>query len=79
MRIHEWLCQRDSVNVTALVTELDQHDIVQKTSTDPIVSVGFDHFVPPEILEVPSEGALNLHPSYLPYNRRGKSEHLADY
>jgi len=66
MRIHEWLCQRDSVDVTAMVTEPDQLDIVRKTSPDLLVSVGFDHLVPPEILEVPSEGALNLHTSYLP-------------
>jgi len=75
MRIHEWLCQRDSVDVTAMVTEPDQLDIVRKTSPDLLVSVGFDHLVPPEILEVPSEGALNLHPSYLPYNR-GKSPNV---
>lgn len=75
MRIYDWLCQRDSVNVTALLTEPEQLDIIYKTSPDLIVSVGFDHLVPSEILEVPSEGAVNLHPSYLPYNR-GKSPNV---
>jgi len=75
MRIYEWLCQRDSVDVTVLLTEPDQLDIVQETSPEFIISVGFDHLVPPEILDIPSEGALNLHPSYLPHNR-GKSPNV---
>ena len=75
MRIYEWLCQRDSIKVTALLTESDQLDIVKQSVPDFVVSVGFDHLVPQEILEVPSEGAINLHPSYLPHNR-GKSPNV---
>jgi|AntDeeMinimDraft_6_1070357.scaffolds.fasta_scaffold02641_4 methionyl-tRNA formyltransferase len=75
MQIYEWLCQRDSVDVTALLTEPDQLDIVKQTAPDLIVSVGFDHLVPAEILAVPAEGAVNLHPSYLPHNR-GKSPNV---
>ena len=75
MRIYEWLCQRDSVNVAALLTEPDQLGIIKETVPDLIVSVGFDHLVPPEVLEVPSAGAVNLHPSYLPHNR-GKSPNV---
>lgn len=75
MRIYEWLCQRDSLTVTALLTEPDQLGIVKQTAPDYIVSVGFDHLVPQEILEIPSESALNLHPSYLPHNR-GKSPNV---
>jgi methionyl-tRNA formyltransferase len=75
MQIYEWLCQRDSIEVTALLTEPDQLDIIKETTPELIVSVGFDHLVPAEILEVPPEGALNLHPSYLPHNR-GKSPNV---
>lgn len=75
MRIYDWLCQRDSLNVIALLTEPDQLDVVQETTPELLVSVGFDHLVPPEILDVPSEGAINLHPSYLPHNR-GKSPNV---
>ena len=75
MRIYEWLCQRESLTVTALLTEPNQLDIIERTVPDYIVSVGFDHLVPQEILEIPSEGALNLHPSYLPHNR-GKSPNV---
>jgi len=69
MKIYNWLCQRNKVDVIAMVTEMEQLDIVQKESPDLIISVGFEHLVPAEILAVPSEGAINLHPSYLPYNR----------
>jgi methionyl-tRNA formyltransferase len=75
MRIYDWLCQHDSLNVIALLTEPDQLDVVQETTPELLVSVGFDHLVPPEILDVPSEGAINLHPSYLPHNR-GKSPNV---
>lgn len=75
MRIYDWLCQRDSLNVIALLTEPDQLDVVQETTPELLVSVGFDHLAPPEILDVPSEGAINLHPSYLPHNR-GKSPNV---
>lgn len=75
MQIYEWLCERDGVEVTGLLTEPHQLDIIEQTVPDFIISAGFDHLVPQEILEVPSKGALNLHPSYLPYNR-GKSPNV---
>jgi methionyl-tRNA formyltransferase len=75
LRIYEWLCQREGVNVVAMLTEPDQLSVIQQTTPELVVSVGFDHLVPPEILDVPSQGAINLHPSYLPYNR-GKSPNV---
>ncbi len=75
IRIYEWLCQRDRVDMIAMLTESEQLDLIRETQPDLVVSVGFDHLVPEEILAVPSEGAINLHPSYLPYNR-GKSPNV---
>lgn len=75
LRVYEWLCERETVDVVAMVTTPDQLDIIQRESPDLIVSVGFDHLVPPEIIEIPSEGAINLHPSLLPHNR-GKSPNV---
>jgi methionyl-tRNA formyltransferase len=75
MQIYEWLCRRESVNVTAMITEPDQLSLVRQQQPGLIVSVGFDHLVPSEILSIPSEGAINLHPSYLPFNR-GKSPNV---
>jgi methionyl-tRNA formyltransferase len=74
-RIYEWLCERNGVNVLAMVTEADQLDLVEEHEPDVVVSVGFSHLVPPSIIEIPPQGALNLHPSLLPHNR-GKSPNV---
>lgn len=75
MRIYEWLCAREGVGVSALLTEREQLDVVHRLEPDVLVSVGFDHLVPAEVLAVPSDGTVNLHPSLLPYNR-GKSPNV---
>ena len=36
---------------------------------DLMVGIHFPYLVPPELLDVPSVGWLNLHPAYLPWNR----------
>lgn len=68
-RIYEWLTERDDVEVLALLTERDQLSLIDRVQPDFLVSTGFRHIVPEEILEVPRRGAINLHKSYLPYNR----------
>jgi methionyl-tRNA formyltransferase len=75
MRIYEWLTHRDETTVDALLTEPDQLEVIRDIKPDLIVSVGFDHLVPADILTIPSEGAINLHPSLLPHNR-GKSPNV---
>lgn len=69
MRIYEWLCDRDDASVLALLTTKEQLDLVEETEPDFVVSCGYRHIVPEEILEIPKRGCLNLHPAYLPYNR----------
>jgi methionyl-tRNA formyltransferase len=69
MRVYEWLCDRESVTVHALLTTKDQLSLVERVEPTYVVSCGYRHIVPESILEVPAEGCLNLHPSYLPYNR----------
>lgn len=68
-RIYEWLCDHEDADVAALVTEPMQLDLVRELDPDMVVSVGFEHLVPAEILDIPDHGCVNLHPSYLPYNR----------
>jgi methionyl-tRNA formyltransferase len=75
LQIYEWLCDRDSVNMVALLTEKSQLDLVHDVRPDLLISVGFDHLVPSDILDVPPQGAINLHPALLPYNR-GKSPNV---
>lgn len=36
---------------------------------DYIISIHFQYIYPKEVLNIPTEGAVNLHPAYLPYNR----------
>jgi len=36
---------------------------------DYILSVHFPFILPPQVLDIPAVGCLNLHPAYLPYNR----------
>jgi methionyl-tRNA formyltransferase len=69
MRIYDWLCDREGVSVLALLTTDEQLSMVQREQPDMVVSVGFGHLVPDEILSVPTRGCINLHPALLPYNR----------
>ncbi|MWV40052.1 formyltransferase family protein [Natrialba sp. INN-245] len=69
MRVYEWLCERDDTFVQAMLTSEEQLSTVEELQPDYVLSCGFRHIVPEAILEIPNEGCLNLHPSYLPYNR----------
>jgi methionyl-tRNA formyltransferase len=69
MRVYEWLCDREGVSVHSLLTTKDQLRVVEEVRPDYVVSCGYRHIVPEAILDVPTEGCLNLHPAYLPYNR----------
>ena len=69
MRIYEWLCDREAVFVHSLLTTKDQLQIIEDIEPDYVISCGFRHIVPEEVLDAPTEGCLNLHPAYLPYNR----------
>lgn len=69
LRVYEWLCDREGVEVLAMLTRKEQLSLVEKLQPDIVVSVGYDYIVPPEILSIPEHGCINLHPAYLPYNR----------
>lgn len=71
MRVYEWLCDREDVFVHSLLTTKEQLRVIRNVEPDYVVSCGYRHIVPEEILDIPSEGCLNLHLSYLPYNRGG--------
>src|ERR1044072_1415516 len=49
-----------------------EEDNIQKLKAlhlDYIIGVHFPYIIPPDILEIPKIGFLNLHPAYLPYNK----------
>jgi methionyl-tRNA formyltransferase len=55
-----------------LGSELRQPDFLKKMrqlKPDYILSVYFPHILRKELLDIPAHGAINMHPSYLPYNR----------
>ncbi|WP_458207730.1 methionyl-tRNA formyltransferase [Haladaptatus sp. NG-SE-30] len=68
-RVYDWLCNRESVVVRAMLTEADQLSLIADLNPDVVVAVGFRHIVPSEILEIPEQGCLNLHPGLLPETR----------
>ena len=67
--VYDWLNQRDDVEVLALLTEREQLSLIKDLEPDIVISSGFEYKVPEDIIEVPEKGIVNLHPSYLPYNR----------
>jgi methionyl-tRNA formyltransferase len=69
MRVYEWLCDREAVFIHSLLTTEDQLRVIEDVHPDYVVSCGYRHIVPEEILDIPTKGCLNLHPAYLPYNR----------
>lgn len=68
-RVLEWLRERDDATVCAVLSGNDDIDVVHDEKPDLLLSAGFRHIVPEDVLSVPSRGAVNLHKSYLPYNR----------
>jgi len=68
-KVYDWLNGREDVEVKALLTEKDQLSLIEKLDPELVVSSGFEHKVPKGVIEVPEKGIVNLHPSFLPYNR----------
>jgi len=68
-RVYDWLCDQEDVLVRALLTTKEQLELIETVGPDYVVSCGYRHIVPEEILSIPKDGCLNLHPAYLPYNR----------
>lgn len=68
-KVYSWLNDRDDIDVRALLTEKEQLPLIREIEPEIVISSGFEHKVPAEIIEVPDQGIVNLHPSFLPYNR----------
>lgn len=67
-RIHDWLVSRGE-DVLCLLTEKEELKLIEPMKPDIIVSCGFRHIVPSDIRHIPPGGCINIHSSYLPYNR----------
>jgi methionyl-tRNA formyltransferase len=44
-------------------------DALREADLDMILSIHFPYLVTEDVLDIPTSGVLNLHPSYLPWNR----------
>lgn len=69
MRVYEWLCKQEDVFVHSLITTEQQLECIRNVQPDFIISCGYRHIIPESIIEIPTEGCLNLHSSYLPFNK----------
>ncbi|MDL0132502.1 methionyl-tRNA formyltransferase [Halobacterium salinarum] len=69
MRVYDWLCDQSGVFVHSLLTTKEQLGLIEDIQPDFVISCGYQHIVPEDILDIPTEGCLNLHPAYLPFNR----------
>lgn len=65
----EWLRQKEDVEVQAVIEEKEGLKKIRELRPELVVSSGFEYIVPKDIIEIPERGIVNLHPSYLPYNR----------
>jgi len=43
--------------------------LLKQLNLDFIIAVHFPYIIPSEVLFIPTQGVLNLHPAFLPYNR----------
>jgi methionyl-tRNA formyltransferase len=68
-KVYEYLLSHEETDVLALLTDDSQYKSIEKLNPDILISAGFDHIIPEETLSVPEQGAINLHPSFLPYNK----------
>ncbi|WEL20064.1 formyltransferase family protein [Candidatus Nanohalococcus occultus] len=68
-KVLEWLKDQEDVQIEAEITEKEQLKRIKQIKPEIAISAGFEHKVPEEIIEVPEKGIVNLHPSYLPFNR----------
>lgn len=68
-RVYGWLTEREDADVLAILTEPDQLPVIKQLDPTLVISAGFRHIVPDDILAVPERGTVNFHKAYLPYNR----------
>ena len=65
----EWLREKEDVEIIGVYETEEAFEAIKEEKPGLVVSSGFEHIVPKEIIGIPEKGTVNLHPSYLPYNR----------
>jgi methionyl-tRNA formyltransferase len=67
--VYDWLVDRNDTNVLCMITDENQYSTIRRLNPDLMISAGFKYIVPNDVLQIPELGTVNLHHSYLPYNR----------
>ena len=67
--IYHWLAEQDDVRLIGLFTTKEQLSMITEFDLDFIISAGYHHRIPERIIDHPSVACINIHPSFLPYNR----------
>jgi len=65
----EWLEQKEELNVREVIADKEGLAKIKQIRPELVVSSGYEYIVPKEVINIPEKGIVNLHPSYLPYNR----------
>jgi methionyl-tRNA formyltransferase len=68
-QLYDWLDGREDASIVTLIETKAELEQLTDQEPDLVLSAGYRHIVPDEYLDVPPLGAVNLHKSYLPYNR----------
>lgn len=68
-KVLEWLQDRTDVEILEVLKEKKDLSKIKEEEPELVVSSGFEHKVPKDILDVPEKDIVNLHPSFLPFNR----------
>lgn len=68
-KVEDWLQDRNDISLDAAFSGAEQLSEIPDEEPDLIISAGYTHLIPEEIINVPERGAVNLHYSYLPYAR----------
>lgn len=65
----DWLKDKEDIRVLEVIEDKKGLQKIKDLRPEIVISSGYEHIVPEELIDIPDRGIVNLHPSYLPYNR----------
>lgn len=68
-KVLDWLKRKEEIEVLEVIKDQEGLPKIKDLRPEIVISSGYEHIVPEEIIDIPDRGIVNLHPSYLPYNR----------
>lgn len=69
MKLYDWLCEQEGTDCVSHFSNKLTADIVKALQPQLIISFNYRHLITKEVLELLPNKVINLHTSYLPYNR----------